>query len=71
MIDLNEIEDEIRRLEHSDTNYSNCEKLSILYTVRDGLTTVNNMDSPTTSYSYAPAPSEFMETFNKAPLMKL
>lgn len=36
MIDIEEIEEEIKRLEDSDcTTYSICEKLSILYSVRD------------------------------------
>lgn len=32
---LQDIEDEIIKLEHSDTNWQNCEKLSCLYIVRD------------------------------------
>lgn len=32
---MNEIEDEICKLEHSETNWPNCEKLSRLYVVRE------------------------------------
>ena len=36
-MNVDEIEDEIHRLEHSETTYRTCEKLSTLYTERDGL----------------------------------
>lgn len=35
MIDYNEIDAEIERLENSETTYGNCERLSILYNVRN------------------------------------
>ena len=35
MIDIQEIEKEIKRLEEKDTSYNTCEKLSVLYTVKD------------------------------------
>ena len=35
MIDIQEIEKEIKKLEEKDTSYSTCEKLSVLYTVKD------------------------------------
>ena len=35
MIDLKEIEEEIRCLEDGETSYANIQKLSWLYTVRD------------------------------------
>ena len=37
-MDLREIEEEIIKLEKSDTNYSNVQRLSYLYTVRDHMT---------------------------------
>lgn len=35
MIDLNEIEEEIKALENGETSYENIQKLSWLYTVRE------------------------------------
>ena len=35
MIDIEEINETIKELENSDTNWKNCEKLSILYNIRD------------------------------------
>ena len=37
MIDIKEVEKEIEKLENKDTSYSICEKLAILYIVRDHL----------------------------------
>lgn len=70
MIDLDDIRDEIAKLEHGNTSYSNCEKLSILYSVLDHLT-----ESPKEQgYAYAatPAPvndmpkSEFVDIASQA-----
>lgn len=38
MIDLSEINSTIKKLEHGETTYSNCDKLAALYTVRDHMT---------------------------------
>lgn len=58
MLDMHEIDAEITRLENSETTYHNCEKLSVLYAVRDGYA---QEDKPVTAhrsaYSYASAPS--------------
>lgn len=35
MLDIHEIEDEIKKIENGDTTFANCEKLAILYTVRE------------------------------------
>ena len=35
MIDIKEIEKEIEMLEKKDTSYGTCEKLAVLYTVKD------------------------------------
>lgn len=35
MLDLKEIHEEIAKLEKGDTTYRNCEKLAILYIVRE------------------------------------
>lgn len=72
MIDLNEINDEIARLEHGNTTYAACEKLSVLYTVRSQLAAgeaPEKVERSISSYSYASAPkSEFMQAVENAPL---
>lgn len=72
MIDLNEIEDEISRLEHGSTTYSACEKLSVLYTVRNQLAKGADpvqVEESYPMYSFASAPkSEFLQTVADAPL---
>ena len=61
MLDLKEIKEEIKKLEHTDrTTYDVCEKLAMLYTVRDhyagGATPAQDMQSPATpSVPSAPA----------------
>lgn len=66
MIDLNEVEDEIARLEHGNTTYATCEKLSVLYAVRNEHTEPRKAQP----YSYASAPlsvsSEFVQAFQEA-----
>lgn len=63
VLDYNEINREIDKLENGNTTYSNIEKLAMLYTVRD------KQDN---SYSYAPAPfvssSEFITVASKKPI---
>lgn len=64
MLDLKEIEGEISRLENGSTTYHACEKLSVLYAVRNnlGIYEDKNQRVYNSSYSYANAPkSEFME----------
>lgn len=71
MIDLDEINDEIARLEHGKTTYASCEKLSVLYTVRDKLMPPEAKEQRVSAreYSYAAAPeSEFMQAVENAPL---
>jgi hypothetical protein len=47
MIDIAEIEKEIKKLENSDcTTYGVCDKLAKLYIVRDHLKDINKMESP-------------------------
>ncbi len=53
MIVRDELEQEIARLENSDTTYANCEKLSVLYAVRDGLPASERQFRQTEAYSYA------------------
>lgn len=70
MIDLKEIDEEIERLEHSETTYGNCEKLSVLYTVRNELSVLNQpYNSKIMEYSFMPEPpkSEFYEACKNAP----
>lgn len=57
-MNLNEITREIQRLEQSETNYANCEKLAYLYTVRNGLT--DRESEPKQTYSYVSGASEFL-----------
>lgn len=64
MIDLDEINAEIARLEAGKTTYSAVEKLGLLYIVRDNLGG-NRMEK---GYSYASAPkSEFVQLAENAP----
>ena len=51
-MNIREIEEEIKRLETSKTTYENCNKLAILYTVRNGLA-----EKPDTKQSFAVAGS--------------
>lgn len=73
-IDMNEINEEITKLENSDTNWKNCEKLSVLYGVRGGM---NQKAQPyvENSYSYASAPimngSEFVKVASSVPFEHL
>lgn len=68
MIDLQEIEDEIARLEHGKTTYSACEKLSILYAVQDRMKR-GEEPAPVAQYSFAASPSsEFIEVASAAPI---
>lgn len=60
-MNIEEINAEILVLEQSDTNYPNCSKLAILYTIRDHL----SHDEKIAEYSYAG--SEFLNAFTKAP----
>lgn len=70
MLDLNEINSEILRLENGKTTYSAIEKLALLYTVRNQL---EGPDEPVeeveAKYSMAVAPqSEFLSAISDAPL---
>lgn len=65
-MDINEINSEIYRLENADTTYSNCEKLSTLYTVRGGLDKQVRCEEPRYSFASAPA-SEFVQTVMEYP----
>lgn len=59
MVDLNEINREISRLENAGTTYANCEKLAMLYTVRQNQGKVENRSVE--AYSLAAAPeSDFI-----------
>lgn len=57
MIDYNEIEREIERLEQSETTYGNCERLSILYNVRNNAAIKSRA-----------AQSEFMDAVENMPM---
>lgn len=69
MINMDEINAEIAALEAGKTTYATCERLSILYNVRNNL--MSNQQpiqlSSNTSYSYASEPdSEFKEIARNA-----
>lgn len=58
-MDRQEILDEIKLLENGDTNYTNCTKLAVLYSIRD------NLKNNTAGYSYGS--SEYLLAVSKAP----
>lgn len=73
MADLKEINHEIERLEGLDTTYPSCERLAILYSVRDHLQAPeeNHFREPTKMipYSYADEPqTEFSAAALSIPL---
>ena len=64
-MDLAEIKAEIDKLEQMDTNYTNCSKLAILYSVYDRNT---KGDTPGNARGYSYAASEFLNAAYNAPL---
>lgn len=69
MINMDEINAEIAALEAGKTTYATCERLSILYNVRNNLMSNQrpNQLSSNTSYSYSSEPdSEFKEIARNA-----
>lgn len=72
-MNMQEIDDEIAKLEHSDTTWGNCEKLSILYNVKNGIVPNTKMESPIESrnVAYSYASSEFMAAVQGAPIEQL
>lgn len=69
MIDLDEINKEIDRLEHdAQTTYGNCERLAILHAVRDRYgTDAKSEPRAVQEYSYAAPASEFVSAYKAAP----
>jgi hypothetical protein len=57
MIDKGEISAEIEKLEQGRTTYANCEKLSILYNVRDHIGNVSQAQVRSKSDATEPQPS--------------
>lgn len=69
MINIQEIEEEIARLEQGNTTYSACEKLSILYAVRNEL---KPGIEPIQAYSLASEPkSEFLSAIENKDIDKV
>lgn len=71
-IDIREIEDEIANIENSDTNWKNCEKLHILYAIRNQYS--NHPQDKTFSkkeYQYSYANSEFTKIASEIPFEHL
>lgn len=62
-MNMNEIEKEIARLEEAETNWDNCEKLHILYAIRQ------KQAVPEKRYSYAR--SEFTQIASEVPFEHL
>jgi len=65
VLDINEVEQEIARLEGGKTTYANCEKLNVLYSIRD-----HHTSGRTKMYSYDADPtpvSEFIYAVQNAP----
>lgn len=67
MIDIDEIDREIKRLEHADTTYQNCERLSVLHAVKDKYNNSTEPKQNRYAYSYEMAQSEFIKAFTAAP----
>lgn len=72
-MDMAEIEREIRKVEADRTSWNNCERLAVLYTVRD-----HQPEPRPVEYSYAPAASvehygdsEFLNAVEGVELMPL
>lgn len=63
------IEDEIIKLEHSDTTWQNCEKLASLYIVRDHLKEPPERETLSVSYETVSrvGGSEFLDACSAAP----
>lgn len=61
-MDIKEINDEIWKLERGRTNYAECQKLAILYIVKNGLQD-GLYDAKDNLYSYAPEPEEIKENY--------
>lgn len=62
MIDIQEIQEEINRIEQEETSYQNCMKLSVLYSVLDH----NSKPERFSDYSYGS--SEFLLSVQNAPI---
>lgn len=60
---LREIEEEIYKLEHSETSWQNCEKLNLLYNVRKGMQPEQKQAEPVPRAS-----TEFQQAFYAAPI---
>lgn len=59
-MNLSEINKEIDYLEHNASSYSDCEKLSVLYNIRNNLAQDRPSQKVMPYYSSAPAASEFL-----------
>ena len=63
-MNIGEIDAEIKRLEAEDTNYQNCTRLAVLYSIKDHFSA--NKPAKQADYSYAS--SEFMQAVTGAPI---
>lgn len=71
-IDMREIEDEIAKIENSDTNWKNCEKLHILYAIRNQHSNHTDQQAlPARINQYSYAYSEFTKIASEIPFEHL
>lgn len=76
MLDLDEVQSEIARIENGKINgFSAIEKLALLYIVNDHHNPKEEIQIPIPKYSYAAAPptapkSDFLEAVGKVPIEK-
>lgn len=67
MLDMDEVQREIARLENGETTYTAVERLALLYVVRDH----SEGEPRTGGYAYASEPqSEFIAAFQSVPMEK-
>lgn len=69
-MDIDEIKREITNLENGDTTYGACERLSILYNVRNNLVAAPEVEQERYSFDAQPT-SEFMKAAAGAPREEL
>ena len=61
MADIREINRAITELEHKGTEWPVCNRLAVLYTVRDHMQPYEETPTKETAYSYAAGKSEFVQ----------
>lgn len=68
-MDIREVKAEINRLEGSETNYQNCNRLAVLYIIEEHLGgQPETVITPKEAEYSIPKSSEFLEVVSRAPL---